>query len=105
MAGTAWLELLLVVDDGQAVGAKVAGAVPRLSDSGLVVSLAPPVDKRLARLRAMGADTPAPSDAPRAAAPTGRPRPARMRVPALLGVLARSRRSSPGACSAIAVAS
>jgi Zn-dependent protease with chaperone function len=51
--GTAWLELLLAVGGG---GGHVApGAMPRLSDSGLTVSLAPPIDKRLRRLRAMGA--------------------------------------------------
>jgi len=52
--GTAWLELLLVVGGGSG-GRTPAGSVPRLSDSGLTVSLAPPVDKRLARLRALGA--------------------------------------------------
>ena len=60
--GTAWLELLLVVGGGSG-GRTPTGGVPRLSDSGLTVSLAPPVDKRLARLRAMGAsvaDTTAP---------------------------------------------
>ena len=64
--GTAWLELLLVVD-GAGGGSTPAGRVPRLSDTGLVVSLAPSTSKRLARLRAMGADTPVPSAAPRAA--------------------------------------
>ena len=52
--GTAWLELLLVVGGGSG-GWTAAGGVPRLSGSGLTVSLAPPVDKRLRRLRAMGA--------------------------------------------------
>lgn len=52
--GTAWLELLLVVGGGSGRHT-AAGGVPRLSDSGLTVSLAPPVDKRLRRLRAMGA--------------------------------------------------
>ena len=61
--GTAWLELLLVVD-GAGGGTTPAGRVPRLSDTGLVVSLAPSTSKRLARLRAMGADTPMPSAAP-----------------------------------------
>jgi Zn-dependent protease with chaperone function len=51
--GTAWLELLLVV--GGSGGATTATVqVPSLSDSGLAISLAPPVSKRLARLRAMG---------------------------------------------------
>jgi Zn-dependent protease with chaperone function len=55
--GTAWLELLLVVD-GAGGGRTPTGRVPRLSDTGLATSLAPPTNKRLARLRAMGADDP-----------------------------------------------
>ncbi len=57
--GTAWLELLLVV--GGSSGGSPAAAVPRLSDSGLATSLAPPLKKRLARLRAMGASSVPPS--------------------------------------------
>ena len=87
VAGTAWLELLLVVDDGS-VGAKVAGAVPRLSDSGLMVSITPPVDKRLARLRAMGAfgSPTEPSTRP-AVAGSGARRQRTRRFPLWLGVL------------------
>ena len=60
--GTAWLELLLLVEgDG---GSTEPGRLPRLSDSGLSTSLAPPLSKRLGRLRAMGAASVAP-DAPR----------------------------------------
>jgi Zn-dependent protease with chaperone function len=70
--GTAWLELLLVVD-GSGGGQTPAGRVPRLSDTGLVVSLAPSTAKRLERLRAMGADTPTPADRRRLLDPTGRP--------------------------------
>ena len=61
--GTAWLELLLVVG-GSGGGSTQAGRLPRLSDSGLATSLAPPMSKRLGRLRAMGAASVAP-DAPR----------------------------------------
>ena len=57
--GTAWLELLLVV--GGSSGGSPAGRLPRLSDSGLATSLAPPLKKRLARLRAMGASSVPPS--------------------------------------------
>jgi Zn-dependent protease with chaperone function len=85
--GTAWLELLLVVD-GAGRGTTPAGRVPRLSDTGLVVSLAPSTSKRLARLRAMGADTPAPSAAPRATAPTGRPVHHRIAIAVLILILA-----------------
>jgi Zn-dependent protease with chaperone function len=67
--GTAWLELLLVVSRSGG-GTPVAGTLPRLSDSGLVVSLVPSVAKRLARLRAMGADAVAPSGQPFAARST-----------------------------------
>jgi Zn-dependent protease with chaperone function len=52
---TAWLELLLVIGGVRSDTATRTGQVPRLSDSGLGVSVAPPVFKRLARLRAMGA--------------------------------------------------
>ena len=57
--GTAWLELLLVV--GGSSGGSPAAALPRLSDSGLATSLAPPLTKRLGRLRAMGASSVPPS--------------------------------------------
>ena len=87
VAGTAWLELLLVVDGGN-VGATVAGAVPRLSDSGLMVSITPPVDKRLARLRAMGADAPATASVPRDPRPDGAAGGRRVpRFPMWLGVV------------------
>jgi hypothetical protein len=85
--GTAWLELLLVVD-GAGGGSTPAGRVPRLSDTGLVVSLAPSTSKRLARLRAMGADAPVPSAAPRAAASTGRPVHHRIAIAVLIVILA-----------------
>jgi Zn-dependent protease with chaperone function len=61
--GTAWLELLLVVSRSGG-GTAVAGSIPRLSDTGLVVSLVPSVAKRLQRLAAMGADVVAPGGAP-----------------------------------------
>ena len=61
MPGTAWLELLLVV--GGSSGGSPTAALPRLSDSGLATSLAPPLTKRLGRLRAMGASS-VPSSAP-----------------------------------------
>ncbi len=70
--GTAWLELLLVVD-GAGGGTTPAGRMPRLSDTGLVVSLAPSIAKRLERLRAMGADTPSPRSPIRLLDPAGRP--------------------------------
>ena len=52
--GTAWLELLLVVGSASG-GSVVAGSVPRLSDTGLAVSLAPSVRDRRRRLGEMGA--------------------------------------------------
>ncbi len=55
VAGTAWLELLLVVSRSGS-GTARPGTMPGLSDTGLATSFVPPVDKRLARLRAMGAD-------------------------------------------------
>ncbi len=61
--GAAWLELLLVVGGGSG-GSKEARGVPHLSDSGLMISIAPPTSKRLARLRAMGASSPPPPTAP-----------------------------------------
>ena len=70
--GTAWLELLLVVD-GAGGGQTPAGRVPRLSDTGLVVSLAPSTTERLERLREMGADTPTPRSPIRLLDPAGRP--------------------------------
>ncbi len=72
VTGTAWLELLLVVD-GAGGGKTPAGRMPRLSDTGLVVSLAPSTAKRLERLRAMGADTPSARSPIRLLDPTGRP--------------------------------
>jgi Zn-dependent protease with chaperone function len=78
--GAAWLELLLVVAGGGG-GAKGGRGVPHLSDSGLVVSIAPPTSKRLARLRAMGADSPAPEPGATSAARV------RRRFPTWLAVL------------------
>jgi Zn-dependent protease with chaperone function len=72
VSGTAWLELLLVVD-GAGGGQVPAGRLPRLSDTGLVTSLAPSTSKRLERLRAMGADAPTPTSRTRLLDPTGRP--------------------------------
>ena len=85
--GTAWLELLLVVD-GAGGGGTPAGRLPRLSDTGLVVSLAPSTSKRLARLRAMGADTPPTDGAMRPAVATGRPVQHRLAIAAVILVLA-----------------
>ena len=83
--GTGWLELLLVVD-GAGGGQIPTGRVPRLSDTGLVVSLAPSTSKRLARLQAMGADTP-PGDTIRSAGPAGRPVHHRLAIAALIAIL------------------
>jgi Zn-dependent protease with chaperone function len=84
--GTAWLELLLVVDsDGGS--ATPAGRVPRLSDTGLVPSLAPSTSKRLERLRAMGADTPTPESRRRLLDPTGRPAHHRLAIAVLILIL------------------
>ncbi len=55
LPGSAWLELLLVVG-GTPGSRQPAGGRTTLSDTGLAVSLSPPVSKRLARLEAMGAD-------------------------------------------------
>lgn len=54
LPGCAWLELLLVVG-GTPRGAQSPGGIPALSDSGFVTTLAPPISKRLQRLRALGA--------------------------------------------------
>lgn len=83
--GTAWLELLLVVD-GAAGGHAPAGRLPRLSDTGLVVSLAPSTSSRLQRLRAMGADTPSPGPR-RLLDPTGRPAHHRLAIFVLILIL------------------
>ncbi len=82
LPGTAWLELLLVVGGGG--GSRSDNGTPRLSDSGLMVSLAPPVAKRLARLRAMGASGPSPTTAV-STPPSGRV--TSRRFPAWLGIL------------------
>ena len=84
--GTAWLELLLVVDSGSG-GTTPAGRVPRLSDTGLVFSLAPSTSRRLARLRAMGADAVAPGDASPPLRPARRPVHHRLAIAALVLVL------------------
>jgi hypothetical protein len=84
--GTAWLELLLIVDGAGGVGT-AAGRVPRLSDTGFVASPAPSTSKRLERLRAMGADTPAPVSRRRLLDPTGRPAHHRLAIFVLILIL------------------
>lgn len=90
LPGTAWLELLQVVGSSGG-GRPGAGRVPSLSDTGLTVSLAPPIDKRLRRLEAMGASTPEATstmpEAGRAAALAGPAASPRRRFPIWLGIL------------------
>jgi heat shock protein HtpX len=87
--GTAWLELLQVVSG--AGGRSAPGArIPMLSDSGLAISLVPPVANRIRRLRAMGGFTLEPAGETAAAAATPATRTAGTRIgrfPRWLGIL------------------
>jgi Zn-dependent protease with chaperone function len=95
--GPGWLELLLVVS-GAGVRSGPGTRIPMLSDSGLAMSLVPPVANRVRRLRAMGgfaldrggataasaAETPA---LPAETRPTARPAATIGRFPRWLGIL------------------
>ena len=87
--GTAWLELLLVVDRPGG-GRTPKGGVRSLSDTGLTMALVPSVSARLARLRGMGASVGPPSQTLATTMPVATTVPAKARrrsFPTWLGIL------------------